>query len=115
MKLHVLHVRRTAPLLAQLAVFAMLFQIIAIDHHLQPEVNSVRGVEGSSAHQMHCHGAGDCANGGAGGMSAITVVTPITLPQPAENFAFGFQVEDEQGEGRAVVPDLNPPRTSSSL
>lgn len=115
MKLHLLHVRRTAPLLAQLAVFAILFQVIAIDHHWHPDVNSVRGVEGSSAHQMHCHGAGDCANGGGGGMSATTIVTPVSLPLPSENFAFKYQVEDEQADSTAVAPDLNPPRAISSL
>ena len=54
--------RRSAPWLARLALFALLFQITAVDHHTH--VEDVTGVVGTSQHAMHCHGAAaGCASG----------------------------------------------------
>lgn len=114
MNIRASHLRRTAPLLAQLALFAMLFQIAAIDHHWHPDVNSVQGVEGSSAHQMHCHGgSGGCANG-SGSLSSAIVVTAAPVPGPSETFAFTFDLEHESADGATIAPDINPPRAASS-
>ncbi len=44
---------------ARLALVAFLVQVIAIDHW-SSHFENVTGVEGSSAHVQHCHGAGDC-------------------------------------------------------
>jgi len=80
-----LRIRRTAPWLARLALFALLFQISAVDHHTHP--SDITGVVGSSSHEMHCHGAvGSCANGG-GEMPTLTSA-PALLPLAPASVAF---------------------------
>jgi hypothetical protein len=71
-------VKRFAPWLARLALFAILFQISAIDHHTH--VEDVVGVTGSSQHAMHCHGSvGTCVSGAIEQPSILTQT--ILLPQ----------------------------------
>lgn len=78
-----LAVRRITPWLARLALFVLLFQISAIDHHTHSHINEVTGVVGSSAHEMHCHGAlGTCASSGSDMPAVMT--QPWLLPaQPS--------------------------------
>lgn len=54
---------------ARLALVVVMLQIAALDHHFG--VSDVVGVEGSSAHSMHCHGdASGCADAGSGAVLA---------------------------------------------
>ena len=83
-----------------MALFALLFQISAVDHHWHPDSASIEGQVGTSNHTLHCHGAvSGCANGGAEMPSALRSPTELpsgTLPvllssledaaQPAETF-----------------------------
>jgi hypothetical protein len=72
-----LKLKRTAPWLARLALFALFFQISAVDHQMSPA--DAVGVVGTSDHHMHCHGAvGSCANSGAEMPAAFT--QSATLP-----------------------------------
>ena len=74
-----LTVKRTAPWLARLALFAILFQISAIDHHTH--VEDVVGVAGSSQHAMHCHGAvGTCVSGQIEVPGILTHATLLPIP-----------------------------------
>jgi hypothetical protein len=57
-------IRRFLLWTARVAFLAYLVQLVAIDHwHTHP--TSITGLEGTSAHVAHCHGAGDCSDGGA--------------------------------------------------
>lgn len=53
-----LMLRGAVPWLAQLAVFALVFQISALDHHFQPAAHlpDLVGIHGSSEHAVHCRG-----------------------------------------------------------
>lgn len=67
---------------ARLALLAYLLQIMAIDHwHVHP--TDMVGVEGSVAHAAHCHGAGDCSDGGAAATLAVSDVATMPLPPSA--------------------------------
>jgi hypothetical protein len=69
--LRIFGVKRTAPWLARLAFFALMFQVSAIDHHTH--VEDVMGIVGSSQHAMHCHGAvGTCVSGATEQPSILT-------------------------------------------
>lgn len=76
--LRVLRVKRTAPWLARMALFVLLFQMSAVDHHTQ--IEDVTGVIGSSQHAMHCHGAvGTCVSGASELPAILTQSTPLPL------------------------------------
>jgi hypothetical protein len=68
---------------ARLIVVAYVFQLAALDHR-HADTSHVRGVEGTSQHVMHCHGA---AAGCADGAGAVVAIAEVTLtpaaPQPA--------------------------------
>ena len=64
---------------ARLALLAYLVQIMAIDHWHAHTVD-ILGVEGSAMHVAHCHGGGDCADGGGAATSAVSDVATIPLP-----------------------------------
>jgi hypothetical protein len=82
-------VKHSGSWLARLALFALLFQISAIDHHTH--VEDVVGVTGSSQHAMHCHGAvGTCVNGAIEQPSILTQATSLpTMPYLAINAGVG--------------------------
>ena len=64
---------------ARLAFLAYFLQIIAVDHwHSHPL--DVFGLEGTAAHVAHCHGAGDCSDGGA--VASPAIPREATLPGP---------------------------------
>ena len=75
--------RRTRAFLlwaTRLALVAFLVQLSAVDHW-NTHFGNVAGVEGSSAHVAHCHGAGDCSTSGE---STLAVnAQPMVLPQSA--------------------------------
>jgi hypothetical protein len=55
---------------ARLALVVVTAQIAALDHHFG--ITDVVGVEGSSAHAVHCHGdAGGCAGSASGAVVAM--------------------------------------------
>src|SRR6185436_1547426 len=84
--------------LARLALFAYAFQLTAVDHWHR-DINGVEGVEGSSAHRMHCHAdLGSCAEqpGFSGSLAEIklapippdtaietAVVSSVSIPSAA--------------------------------
>ncbi len=65
-------------LTARLALVVITFQIAALEHHFG--VSDVVGVEGSSAHSMHCHGdTSGCADAASGAVLAVEGV--FALPR----------------------------------
>ena len=65
---------------ARLALVVYLVQLSAVDHWHSP-IGNIVGVEGSSAHVEHCHGAGDCSTSGGAALTANA--EPTTLPVPS--------------------------------
>jgi hypothetical protein len=94
---------------ARLAFLAYFVQIMAIDHWHRHPVD-VFGLEGTSAHVAHCHGAGDCSDGGAALSSAIGA--PATLPVPPASLA--TIAAETRGVPAAALIDtpLQPPRAA---
>ncbi|MGE0057701.1 MAG: hypothetical protein AB7P33_01335 [Dehalococcoidia bacterium] len=72
--------KRTTPWVARLALFVLLFQISAIDHHTH--VEDVTGIVGSSQHAMHCHGAAGSCVSGATEQPAILTQSDILPSHP---------------------------------
>jgi hypothetical protein len=63
---------------ARAALLAVMLQIAAIDHHFG--VSDVVGIEGSSAHTMHCHGnTSGCAD--AAGSAVMSLEGAFVLPR----------------------------------
>ncbi|HEY7466238.1 MAG TPA: hypothetical protein VIB47_06055 [Dehalococcoidia bacterium] len=94
---------------ARLAFLAYFVQIMAIDHwHSHPV--DVFGVEGTSAHVAHCHGAGDCSDGGA--IPSPTAAAPATLPVPPASLAT-IAAETQTVPAAALIDTpLQPPRAA---
>ena len=83
--------------IAQLAVVAYLFQVMAFDHWQVDPSHNVSGVEGSHAHVVHdnhCHGAGSSCADGAGGSSGY-VKFAEAVSMPAQPSLWGFDLGDE--------------------
>jgi hypothetical protein len=75
---------------ARLAVMVIAVQLAALDHHFS--VQDVVGVEGSSAHALHCHGdTQGCAGDASGAVMAVEgyfvlprqVLAPVAIPAEA--------------------------------
>ena len=102
-----LKLKRTAPWLARLALFALLFQISAVDHQMSPA--DVVGVVGAADHHMHCHGAvGSCANGGAEMPAAFTQLAMLPTV-PALMLVFALADIDPPADA-ALAIGSEPPR-----
>ena len=74
--------------IAQLALVAYLFQVMAFDHWQVDPSHNVSGVEGSQAHVIHdnhCHGTdSSCADGTGGGSAYVKFAEAVSLPaQPS--------------------------------
>ena len=74
--------------IAQLALVAYLFQVMAFDHWQVDPSHNITGVEGSQAHvihENHCHGAGSsCADGAGSGSAYVKFAEAVSLPvQPS--------------------------------
>jgi hypothetical protein len=94
---------------ARLALVAYLVQIIAIDHwHRHP--GEITGVEGSSAHVSHCHGAGDCSDSGA--VAAPALSGQGTLPVPPVTLAILAAEIDHLPKSAFAETLLQPPRAA---
>jgi hypothetical protein len=64
---------------ARVALLVIAFQIAALDHHFG--ISNVVGVEGSSAHTLHCHGeTSGCADAASGAVASIH--NAFALPRP---------------------------------
>jgi hypothetical protein len=92
---------------ARLALVVVALQIAAIDHHFG--VSDVVGIEGSSAHTMHCHGdVSGCADAASGAVMALD--GGFVLPREAV-----MALELTSGSLRpvmvAVLVEAEPPRT----
>ena len=75
--------RRLFLWLARLAVVVYVAQIAAFDHW-QSDATRIFGVEGSSAHVLHCHGdASGCADGATGLVGTLTEAALTPLPPAA--------------------------------
>jgi hypothetical protein len=68
-------------ILAQLALIAYLFQVLAIDHW-NGDPSHLVGIEGSQAHVEHCHGDISGCSEGAGTATTIILGDMIKLPSP---------------------------------
>ena len=94
---------------ARLAFLAHLLQIIAVDHwHAHP--SSIAGVEGTAAHVAHCHGGGDCSDGGGVAGPAL----PVAAMLPSERSS--LTVSDAEGPRRPATAftetPVQPPRAA---
>jgi hypothetical protein len=72
--------------IAQLALVAYLFQVMAFDHWQVDPSHNVAGVEGSQAHVIHdnhCHGSNNsCADGAGSGSAYVKFAEAVSLPAP---------------------------------
>jgi hypothetical protein len=92
---------------ARLALVVYLAQLIAIDHWQAHPVDIV-GLEGSSAHVAHCHGAGDCSDGG-GAVTSPALGERSLLPLPSRTLT--ISAEESETLATAVYREmpLRPP------
>lgn len=93
------------PALARLALFALVFQMAAFDHHAEPLSAAER-----AEHELHCHGAsGGCANGGG---DALTMAQSAASLLPAQPSSVRLtSLEDDLAPADALVElTAEPPR-----
>jgi hypothetical protein len=104
--------RRTRTFLlwaARLALLAYIMQLGAFDHW-HSHFDGVVGVEGSSAHVQHCHGAGDCSAGGGAALVADNL--PATLPRAA-GITYAFESASQAAPLSAfITPPSEPPQAA---
>jgi len=94
---------------ARLALVVYLMQLSAVDHW-HSHIGDVVGVEGSSAHVEHCHGAGDCSTTGGPALSANA--QPTILPVPSV-VALGLDGQAELAPQAAFIsPPSEPPQAA---
>jgi hypothetical protein len=94
---------------ARLALVAYLVQLIAIDHwHTHP--GEIAGVEDSSAHAAHCHGAGDCSDGG--GSTATIVSDAARLPVPPAPLRLSHETTAFMPGDIFIAMPYEPPRAA---
>ena len=99
--------KRTVPWLARLALFVLLFQMSAVDHHSHP--SDITGVAASSTHQMHCHGAvGSCVSGASEMPAALTQA--VVLPAAPSLTLFAAVSDDAAPVDAEVAISSEPPR-----
>ena len=90
----------------RLALVVLLFQIAAVDHHFG--VSEVVGVEGSSAHTVHCHGnISGCAD--AAGDAAIAIESVFALPRETLR-PLGLRYSLVKPEAAVTQAEPEPPR-----
>ena len=94
---------------ARLAFLAYLLQLSAVDHW-HSHFSDVVGVEGSSAHVMHCHGAGDCAS--MGGAEFALSAQPATLPVPSTHSLRFESAAQDMPEAAFISPPSEPPQAA---
>ena len=98
--------------IAQLALVAYLFQVMAFDHWQVDPSHTVAGVEGSQAHVIHdnhCHGAdSSCADGAGGGSAYVKFAEAVSMPAQATLRAFVLGDEEHPLTG-SVSETLTPP------
>jgi hypothetical protein len=103
-----LRVKNQAPWIARLALFALLFQISALDHHTH-NIEDLTGLIGSSQHAMHCHGAvGTCVSGAVELPTILTQPTP--LPSTPSLMLLATVGDYEIPADAFVAPGTEPPR-----
>jgi hypothetical protein len=91
---------------SRLTLVVLTLQIAAIDHHLG--VSDVVGIEGSSAHTMHCHGnVSGCVD--AAGDAAIAIESVFALPREALR-PFALQSSLANPEAAVTQAEPEPPR-----
>jgi hypothetical protein len=95
---------------ARLALVAYLVQLVAIDHW-HTHIADVTGIEGTSSHVEHCHGAGDCSSsGGATALASNAPATTLTLPgQTTLRFDHAASLTPEAA---FISPPSEPPRAA---
>jgi hypothetical protein len=101
---------RLVRLCARLVLLAIVFQLFAVDHW-QHDPAEVVGLEGSSAHALHCHGGSDCA-GGAGVLFAAPPVHLQLLPSLAAARAGAVQLSEQEPRSQFFSPSHPPPQAS---
>jgi hypothetical protein len=102
--------RRTRTFLlwsARLAFLAYFVQISAMDHW-HTHITDVLGVQDTSAHVQHCHGAGDCSTSDVSTISANAELE-TRLIQPAAYFRIET-VAQLTPEAAFISPPSEPPR-----
>ena len=93
-------------LAARIALLALALQISALDHHLG--IAGVVGIEGTSAHTMHCHGdTAGCADAGSGAIASVDVASVLPL-QAAR--ALKVEIAVQKPRGFVSLVEAEPPR-----
>jgi hypothetical protein len=94
---------------ARLALVAFVVQLSAVDHW-HTHAGDIVGIEGSSAHVEHCHGASDCSTSGSAALTANA--EPTTLPVPTY-VSFGLEAATSLAPQAAFIsPPGEPPRAA---
>jgi hypothetical protein len=104
--------RRTRTFLlwtARLAFLAYFLQLSAVDHW-HSHFSDVIGVEGTSAHVMHCHGTSDCAT--MGGAEFALSAQPATLPVPSIVSLRFESAAQALPEAAFISPPSEPPQAA---
>jgi hypothetical protein len=94
---------------ARLALVVYLVQLSAVDHW-HAHAGDIVGVEGSSEHVQHCHGAGDCSSGGSAALSVYS--EPTTLPVPPVQTTRLEQTSQPVPHAAFISPPSEPPRAA---
>ncbi|HWC31207.1 MAG TPA: hypothetical protein VG845_14090 [Dehalococcoidia bacterium] len=101
-----LRLRTLVGITARIALVVMTLQIVAFDHHFS--VKDVVGVEGSSAHTMHCHGdTAGCADAASGAVLAVedAFALPRETTRPLELVSNSSKPPTVSAD-----PDVRPPQ-----
>lgn len=95
---------------ARLVLLAIVFQLFAVDHW-QHDPSEVIGLEGSSAHALHCHGGSDCASG-AGVILAAPPLDPRLLPPLPEARARAVPLSQQEPRSQFISHNDPPPQAT---
>ena len=93
---------------AHIVLLGLTFQIGAFDHW-HPQMEDIRGVEGTDFHAAHCHGlSASCADGGGTGFAYGDAPAPIPVPPPPRRT---LEPEEQIAPRSALSLELlHPPR-----
>jgi hypothetical protein len=98
-------------IMAQLALVAYLFQVLAVDHWRYDPSHTI-GIEGTQVHIQHCHGDVSGCTDGIGSAPTSGMGEIISLPLPPMATLEGASVADDSPNDAFIATPSEPPRAS---